>query len=655
MLKPKWNRMYYSGYEMELKVSMASRVASRIMMSTFLPWTSDCRRALWTLVAMTWSRGPEDMVQYAVQQGTEEIEFAIDGSCSKPILLELKRAGWATALLDPLGTEPLRVMYAAVPASLPQTSAMAEYLSFAFSCQAADRPTTLHADFTGTIHQFNKSEQERVQVTQKYGGVFGFAQSLPGLDHIKAVKHVKSHRSGEEYANLDAEAKRITDGNIVADHYAAEGARRHQAISPEFQERLDQQERWCKALASLVAHVMPTFDQEEERWQRNSSGYKRVKSIRTDNWHDWQDSNLGQQCTRCLRLRQPGNDQINGCTGTPKFLQDYIVNPLGHRLVAVNQKGDLSDMTCKATVFVCIKCGAWAQQRRKLKLREVCTWPTPKGLEVLSNLRKGIGPHKKLARHIDASLPLRPEAHCSRKPERMVTRVARPVPDGPYDFEQRMARLHERIREKEMARQQKEDDDNTILGHSAIMASISSSVAAASSASGARRRCRIVGKSPGVLHPPRRGAAVDGLREGGTSSASSATATSGGTGVPTWRNSHLVVRELGAASDKLPQTTVSDSSSSPHCAGRGVEHSVGQEQGVRPGDEAPQIHGGRPVRPDLEPPGGVAGAVGCPRGVLRSSPARRGGRPVVRSNLDDEEDPFDQFGQEPDLDQLEFG
>eukprot|EP00959_Pyramimonas_sp_CCMP1952_P400296 8387412-Pyramimonas_sp.AAC.1 len=80
-------------------------------------------------------------------------------------------------------------MHAAVLASLPQTSAMAEYLACAFSCRAADRPTTLHADFKGTIYQFNKTAQERVQVTQKYGGVFGFAQSLPGHEHMKAVRH----------------------------------------------------------------------------------------------------------------------------------------------------------------------------------------------------------------------------------------------------------------------------------------------------------------------------------------------------------------------------------------------------------------------------------------------------------------------------------
>ncbi|CAK0790676.1 unnamed protein product [Prorocentrum cordatum] len=171
--------------------------------------------------------GELDTLAHRLAECTSETEFAIYGSCSKPVLLELQEAGWATVLMDPLSDEPLRDMYAAVPASLPQTSAMAEYLAFAFSCQTVDRPTILHADFNGTINQFKKSAQERAMVTQRYGGVFGFAQSLPGLEHINQ--------------------------------------------------------------------------------------------------------------------------------GTPTFLNDYIAMPLGHRLVAVNQKGDLSNMSCKATVFVCIR------------------------------------------------------------------------------------------------------------------------------------------------------------------------------------------------------------------------------------------------------------------------------------------------------------
>ena len=162
-------------------------------------------------------------------------------------------------------------MYAAVPATLPQTSAMAEYLSFAFTAQVADRPSTLWADFKGTINAFNMTAECRLRVNQRYGGVFAFAHGMPGFQHIKDVKHVKSHRSGEEYASMDEKMQRITDGNVFVDRSAQKGAERHRKVEHDFKERMDEAEKHCANLAKLIAHILSLHSQEEERWQRNSN------------------------------------------------------------------------------------------------------------------------------------------------------------------------------------------------------------------------------------------------------------------------------------------------------------------------------------------------------------------------------------------------
>ncbi|CAK0841353.1 unnamed protein product [Prorocentrum cordatum] len=47
--------------------------------------------------------------------------------------------------------------------------------------------------------------------------------------------------------------------------------------------------------------------------------------------------------------------QVNVGSGIPAFLRDSLVNQMGHKLVAVNQRDDLSDMKCKATGEAC--CG----------------------------------------------------------------------------------------------------------------------------------------------------------------------------------------------------------------------------------------------------------------------------------------------------------
>eukprot|EP00959_Pyramimonas_sp_CCMP1952_P317991 6654425-Pyramimonas_sp.AAC.1 len=127
-------------------------------------------------------------------------------------------------------------------------------------------------------------------------------------------------------------------------------------------------------------------------------------------------------------------------------------------------------MTCKATVFACVKCGAWAQQRQKLKLREQCTWPTVKDWESSRTCAKALAPEAVgTADRCKSALSSRRE-HRGLRPERVVTKVARPAPGGQYEFEQRMAMLQERMRAEEQAAKQGKEDANTMLGNSGIMA-----------------------------------------------------------------------------------------------------------------------------------------------------------------------------------------
>eukprot|EP00959_Pyramimonas_sp_CCMP1952_P460135 9479376-Pyramimonas_sp.AAC.1 len=79
---------------------------------------------------------------------------------------------------------------------------MAEYLSFAFTAQAADRRCWAYADFMGTVKAAAASRDKQLAVNSIYGGVMAFAREMEGFRHIEKVAHVKAHRSGEEYAQL---------------------------------------------------------------------------------------------------------------------------------------------------------------------------------------------------------------------------------------------------------------------------------------------------------------------------------------------------------------------------------------------------------------------------------------------------------------------
>eukprot|EP00959_Pyramimonas_sp_CCMP1952_P118586 2479143-Pyramimonas_sp.AAC.1 len=74
-------------------------------------------------------------------------------------------------------------------------------------------------------------------------GVLQFAKSMLGQSHVEKVIDIKAHRSGEDYAKLDDAMRRLTEISVVADHFAKQGARMHEAITDEFAERMQQSER----------------------------------------------------------------------------------------------------------------------------------------------------------------------------------------------------------------------------------------------------------------------------------------------------------------------------------------------------------------------------------------------------------------------------
>ena len=398
---------------------------------------------------------PEEMVESACP-AAQVIELAPDGSCSKPALRDLQRAGWAITLLNPSGPDPLLAVYGAVPPALPQTSVVAEYMGLAFCGQVADRPATMYFDFLGAVFEARKSPERQRASRSIYACVQVFGQSLPGREYLTAAEHVKAHRTSEQYQLLNVDQRRITDANIAADRFAKVAVALHPAPRHEFCKQIELHEEATRNLVRLISATLPCYE-KEERWRR-APIFRRSRNVRTEGHHEWCRTELGVQCKCCLSVLHDNavDWPLTGCRGTPVFLRQFFARPNGHCLVAVHQSGErcesVSDNVDRP-VFVCTKCGAWAQQRRRHKLRSPCIRPTPKGLEILRNLRKGVGPHRKLQRSIDCAIPADRVAPTRRVPRRETTSVsARPDPASSYQYESRLAALQERVRQRELAR-----------------------------------------------------------------------------------------------------------------------------------------------------------------------------------------------------------
>eukprot|EP00959_Pyramimonas_sp_CCMP1952_P140726 2945176-Pyramimonas_sp.AAC.1 len=142
-------------------------------------------------------------------------------------------------------------MCAPVPATLPQTSAMAEYLALAFTGQAADRRCWVYAGSQGTVKAAMAPAERQLTVNSIYGGVMALAQEMDGYRHIENVAHVKAHRSGEEYVLLSPEIRRLTDASVAADRLARAGAEMHPEVDQAFQEAMDESQKRVNGLAKL--------------------------------------------------------------------------------------------------------------------------------------------------------------------------------------------------------------------------------------------------------------------------------------------------------------------------------------------------------------------------------------------------------------------
>ena len=88
-------------------------------------------------------------------------------------------------------------MYGAVPAAMPQSSAMAEYLSMARVGEIADRQSTVHTDFAAVVEAALKTNVEQLKAKSMYVCAQLVGHSIQGSGHIERAHQVKAHNSGE--------------------------------------------------------------------------------------------------------------------------------------------------------------------------------------------------------------------------------------------------------------------------------------------------------------------------------------------------------------------------------------------------------------------------------------------------------------------------
>ena len=117
-----------------------------------------------------------------------------DGSAKPHQVKELARAGWGIALLNPSG-ETLASVSGPVWAPLPQTSACAEWLSFAMLAQfAGPAGVTPHQDYQNLVRMMGKEREQQLKWSQPFAGLLRSMWAFEGAGAVAPVKKVKAHQ-----------------------------------------------------------------------------------------------------------------------------------------------------------------------------------------------------------------------------------------------------------------------------------------------------------------------------------------------------------------------------------------------------------------------------------------------------------------------------
>ena len=152
----------------------------------------------------------------------------VDGSCSRHVVREMNRAGWAVVCVDEQG-EILARAYGPVCAPLPQTSQAAEFVAFAAAVRLAAGPTSIFEDCSNVIRAAHADAAQTLSERRPHAGIMKDARAEPGWKHIREVAKVKAHVKEQEVS--DPLLKRHAICNDYADATAKEGKDMHPSLS----------------------------------------------------------------------------------------------------------------------------------------------------------------------------------------------------------------------------------------------------------------------------------------------------------------------------------------------------------------------------------------------------------------------------------------
>ena len=308
-----------------------------------------------------------------------EGDLFLDGSCDQHPIKELRRASWAVTKINKEGVK-IASACGPVPACLPQTSQGGEYTALAGAVTLMSGASDLFGDCQNVVKNWAKGSNNVKGSKQVYQEVIDGAQKQ---GHISSFVWVKAHQSLSAVKSLgDADKLYKAQGNDAADKQADDAMKMHPQRTTEAENKLKTDMAHAKEVCKVIAAVLPLWPRLARTGIRKvkdeGEAASRAKS-RDLLRHNWTKLPAGKwYCPGCLGTTRNSvlseKRRKGTCPGRPDKLA-----------VDAQEEGHLKHVAeCEGRdLTICIRCGAWGQQKT-VKLAGVCNKvPTLTGTDVL--------------------------------------------------------------------------------------------------------------------------------------------------------------------------------------------------------------------------------------------------------------------------------
>jgi len=274
----------------------------------------------------------------------------VDGSASRHVVSELRRAAWAAVFEQDNGNVQVTVS-GPVWEHLPQTPQAAEHLGTVAAIQLANHPVHLVGDCLGVVRAFQTMIAEKIP-SCVHAGLMRDAQKPGKLQMVRELSWMPSHRVIADEAPLKDKIMNV--GNDRAD--GAAGLARQAAEDLIGTDQLAEADAECRhaiRVLKLTGSILALWPPLPRGMLRNPSQGKGCLSI-DHNW-TFNDAKRHWSCSACGMFasgrRDDGPPRRYGKCQPGRILDRQLrAEELGHTVQMIVVKG--------APMYFCATCGA---------------------------------------------------------------------------------------------------------------------------------------------------------------------------------------------------------------------------------------------------------------------------------------------------------